>query len=188
MAVVRGGKRVRRNIKMAGDVVVLTVPKNKIRYFDSDTVSCLSNLARLTWQQKQRIDTSLDPDAFNTRKTIRRLLHFIRQEKHQFEADIVPSDLDAVLLVKPKLNNRRILAQNGAFFIFGQTMEITEPNLLDIGVERIRVPADAKKRIRDELDKLNINEKTLFPEIERAAKYLAESLQKALVSTILTKP
>jgi hypothetical protein len=89
--------------------------------------------------------------------------------------------------VKLKLNNRRILAQNGAFFLFGLTPAIRETNSLGIQVQRISVPVESKKRILGELDKLNINEKTLFPEIERAARYLAGNLQSELVSTIVSK-
>jgi hypothetical protein len=186
--VIADSKIVTRSIKTSGAVVVLTVARSKIRYFDSDTVSCVANLARLSWEHKQGIVTTTNPRAFISSTPIKRLLHFIRQEKHQFEAEIVPAHLDEVFLVKPKLNNKRILAQNGAFFIFGQTTEISEPNTLGISVERIEIRSASKKRILAELDKLNINEKTLFPEIERAARYLAENLQNALVSTIVSKP
>jgi hypothetical protein len=182
------GELARRNVKKSGDVVVLTVKRDRVRYFDSDTVSCVANLARLSWDLKQKIDTSVNLCDFNKRKEIRRLLHFIRQEKYQFEPEIVPGHLREIFLVKPKLNNKRILAQNGAFFILGLTTEISEPNAPGIKVERILIPSAAKRRIRDDLDKLNINEKTLFPEIERAARYIASNLQNGLVSIIVTKP
>ena len=186
--VIRSGKRMRRTIRMSGDVAILTVPKRNVRYFDSDTVSCVANLARLNWDLKQKINTGLNQDVFNGDLPIRRLVHFIRQENYQFEPEIVPTDLDGIILVKPKLNNKRIMAQNGAFFVFGMIHEIDEPNKLGIKIERIRISQRSKKsRIVAELDKLNINEKTLFPEIERAARYLASNLQNALVSTVLSK-
>lgn len=185
----RNGRKVRRYIKTNGCVAILTIPKEKVKYFDSDTVSCIANLSKLHWEHKQAIDTGIELKKFNKTTPVKRLVHFIRQEKNQFEPEIVPSDLDSIILVKPKLNNRRILAQNGAFFVFGKAELINEPNDLGIRVERVVVRVRAKKRIIDELDKLNINEKTLFPEIERSAKYFASNnLQHMLVSSILSRP
>jgi hypothetical protein len=186
--VVRKDKKiVKRNIRVPGAVAILTVEESKVCYFDSDTVSCIANLAKLKWELKEKIDTSLELRKFNDTMPIRRLLHFIRQEKYQFEGEIVPNDLDKIILVKPKLSNKRILAQNGAFFLFGRTVQIREPNSLGIRVDKIGVPVEAKQRILDELNKLNINEKTLFPEIERAARYLTSNLQSELVSSIVSK-
>lgn len=45
-----------------------------------------------------------------------------------------------------------------------------------IKVEHIEIDADYKERILGELDKLGVNEKTLFPEIERAARYITGTL------------
>lgn len=180
LEVVRKGKRVKRSVEVDGDVVILKVRRELVRYFDSDTVSYLANLARLKTELKTKIDTKMDKDNFNAENNIpiRRLIHFIRQEKFQFKSEIEPSDLMKIILVKPKQNNRRILAQNGAFFLFGLTTQIDEPKSFDIEVERLRIKADNKPDIRDDLDKFNINEKTLFPEIERAAKYLSENSQR----------
>ena len=176
ISAISAGKRVFRSVEADGEVVILSISKRRVRYFDSDTVSILANLARLRWDLKSKIDTNLEEEEFNESLPIRRLLHFIRQESSGFESGIVPSDLDAVLMVKPKQNNRRILAQSGAFFIFGLTEELEVPNPLGVKVERTRIAADSKRDIRDQLDKLAINEKTLFPEIERAARYIAGTL------------
>ncbi|WP_298172370.1 FRG domain-containing protein [Novosphingobium sp.] len=165
-----------RTIDMDGHVVVLTVHKRRIRYFDSDTVSCLANLARLSWNYKKKIDTDLEQTSFNDSTPVKRLLHFIRQEKNGFLPEIDPSDLDSILLVKPKQNNKRILAQAGAFFAFGLDEEIVSGSADQIRVERITVDAKSKPKILGELDKLGINEKTMFPEIERAARYITGTL------------
>lgn len=173
------GKRVLRSVEADGEVVILTVPKRRIRYFDSDTVSILANLARLRWDLKRKIDTSLEEEPFNQSLSVRRLIHFIRQESAGFEPGIEPSDLDEIFLVKPKQNNRRILAQAGAFFIFGLKEEIERSVPRRIEIERVRVKPDSKGIIRGELDKLGINEKTMFPEIERAARYITGSVSVA---------
>jgi len=172
----RNGRRTSRTDEKDGDVVVLTVKSKDIRYFDSDTVSCLANLARLSSDYKVKIDTEQTLEKFNESTPVKRLLHFIHQEKNGFLPEIEPSDLDRIVLVKPKQNNKRILAQAGAFFAFGLDEEIESGSSDGINVERIRIDAKSKVDILGELDKLGINEKTMFPEIERAARYITGAL------------
>jgi len=175
---------------MDGHVVMLRVHKGRVRYFDSDTVSCLTNLARLSWSYKRKIDTMLEQERFNESTPIKRLLHFIRQEKNGFLDEIEPDDLDSIILVKPKQNNKRILAQAGAFFAFGLVEEIDASNTDGIKVEHIVIPAAAKSGILEELDKLGINEKTMFPDIERAARYITGTLSSgdAATKVVLRRP
>jgi hypothetical protein len=177
-----------RNVECDGHIVILTVPKRRIRYFDSDTVSCLTNLARLRADLKKVIDTDLEFDEFNKSTSVKRLHHFINQEKHGFLPEINPKDLEEIILVKPKQNNKRILAQAGAFFAFGLSPEIKDNNSFGIKITRILVEAEAKKEILNQLDKLGINEKTMFPEIDRAARYITGSLTTGeAASKILTR-
>lgn len=173
---ISNGRSTSKTVENDGHVVILSVAKTRIRYFDSDTVSCLTNLARLPSKLKDKLNTNLEMEEFNDSTPVKRLLHFINQEKHSFLPEIEPTDLDSIILVKPKQNNKRILAQAGAFFAFGLTDEIVAGNGDGIKVERIPVAADLKPEILSQLDKLGINEKTMFPEIERAARYITGSL------------
>lgn len=50
---------------------------------------------------------------------LRQLLSFIQQDIPNFQAKINPCDLGRVLAVLPKLDNPRIVRQQGAFLIFG---------------------------------------------------------------------
>lgn len=180
-AINKAGKRVLRMTEVDGEVVTLSVPKSRVRYFDSDQVSLIANLARLRYSLKQKLDWSLLSNDFNGSMPVRRLLHFVRQEKYQFEPEIIPSHLRSIVLVKPKQNNRRILAQDGAFFIFGEVDEILATNSNLIRIRRINIPAGCKNRMLSDLDKLAINEKTLFPEIDRAARYITDTTSAAAV-------
>jgi hypothetical protein len=121
--------------------------------------------------------TDREKKAFNGEPTVRRLLHFIRGEKPAFAAEIEPEHLDGIYLVKPKMNNRRILAQEGAFLAFGLVPELPPGGNPDLHVDRIRIEVRNKGRIRKQLAQLSINERTLFPEIDRAARYLTDELQ-----------
>lgn len=89
-----------------------------------------------------------------------------------------------MFLVKPKLSNRRILAQEGCFFAFGLTEKIDSRAMPGVRVERIRVPAGDKGDILAQLKRVAINERTMFPEIERAAKYLTDDVS---ATTILSR-
>ncbi|MGN5075128.1 FRG domain-containing protein [Aeromonas veronii] len=182
---IRNGRRVTKTVEMDGHVIVLSVSKRRVKYFDSDTVSCVTNLARLSDAYKSRLDPKLDQKAFNETTPTKRLLHFIRQEKNGFLPEINPRDLNTIFLVKPKQNNKRIIAQAGAFFAFGLDEEIIEGSDAGIKIERINISGDAKENIRLELDKLGVNEKTMFPDIERAARYLTGNLPKDSASRFI---
>ncbi|WP_173977738.1 FRG domain-containing protein, partial [Magnetospirillum sp. UT-4] len=48
-----------------GEVIIFRVSDDKVKYYDSDTVSCLANLSNLTYAQKSEIDLAQDIGAFN---------------------------------------------------------------------------------------------------------------------------
>lgn len=189
--VLRSGTKIRVTQEADGEVVRLVVAKKLIRYFDSDTVSCLANLARGDAELKEEIrrilrdkrcnDTETGIQWFNSQRAIKRLLHFISGEKPAFAPDIVPSHLSRIFLVKPKLSNRRILAQEGGFFAFGLTEEIPASGIEGVQVQRIKIPAEHKSSILEQLKRVAINERTMFPEIERAARYLTENLSSTAI-------
>ncbi|WP_156383889.1 hypothetical protein [Methylobacterium sp. Leaf456] len=154
------------------------VEKRAVKYFDSDTVSCIANLSSLSSKERNEIRHFATDEELNASDTGRRLLHFIKTEKPYFLPAIRREDLHRIILVKPKQNNRRILAQQGAFFIFGLPHEL-RPEEHEVAILRLLVPADLKKKISDELDLININGSTMFPEIESAAKYIMSKVLPA---------
>lgn len=159
-----------------GEVVVCRIKTRHVKFFDSDTVSCVANLAHLKLAEKNAIDFTLAGDAFNAQAPIARLLQFIRVEKPHFRAGIDPSHLKTVLCVKPKKNNPRLLAQSGAFLIFGLTESLDTTPVAEISVERIQISGRKKNDIVKELDRMGINDSTMFPEIEKAALYIRRAL------------
>ncbi len=78
--------------------------------------------------------------------------------------------------VRPKQTNQRILAQQGAFFIFGLKSTLEDDNKFEINIVRTTIRASAKKNLLAELDSININGSALFPEIESAAKYIMSKI------------
>ena len=117
---------------------------------------------------------------------LKKLLHYIREDKSYFKPIINPNDIGKILAVKPKLDNPRIVRQQGAFLIFGAESSFvynsTKP-MPEIKKEwiikgnnnnKIIIKSSKKESILKELDKLGINKSTLFPEIDKVADYIKE--------------
>ena len=152
-----------------GEVIVFSLSRNEVKYFDSDVASCISNLARLPKAEKDNIN--FENENFNEQISVKRLIHLIREEKPYFEPKIIPDDLRKIICVKGKQSNVRISSQSGAFLLYGLDAVMDEEGTSEINVMRITV--SNKPSILKELDLLNINESTVFPYIENSAKYVA---------------
>jgi hypothetical protein len=156
-----------------GEVILFSLPRDRVKYFDSDSAACIANLARLPKVEKDRIDFSItDIVDFNEQMAIRRLVHFIREEKSFFEHRIDPDTLRGIICLKGKKSNDRISSQSGAFLLFGIDAVFDEGGGNTIQVDRIRVRNKAS--LLAELALLNINESTVFPHIENSARYVAQ--------------
>lgn len=160
------------NLNVDGEVIVFQVSSGGIKYFDSGTVSCISNLSNLTFAQKNEIDLSLGQDEFNGTNAISKLLHHIKSEKGFFEGRIVPDDLGSIVCVKAKRTNTRIKSQSGAFLLFGH--EAALPDLGQDGIEISRVTIQNKADILAQLDRININSTTVYPSIDQTAVHLRD--------------
>tara|TARA_R110001592_G_scaffold54982_3_gene168393 strand:- start:281 stop:1576 length:1296 start_codon:yes stop_codon:yes gene_type:complete len=158
------------SIDEEGEVILFSIKRENIKYYDSDVASCIANLSRLPKSEKKSID--FEDREFNEQAPVKRLLHLIREEKPFFEPSIIPDDLRKIICVKGKQSNDRISFQSGAFLLFGLDSIFDEDGTEDIKVNRILIVN--KSSILKELDLLNINERTVFPYIENSAKYVAE--------------
>lgn len=178
-----------------GEVILVAVDKSNINYYDSDKVSCLTNLAKLNGKQKQELKSLitrikntqpdqkiLDESLYNStrpeKKVYSQLIHYIRQEKSYFQPKIEINDLEKILCVKGRLNQDRIIAQSGSFLLFGLKEQLHNDGDHIYTIKRIRIPADQKSRILKELDMLKINSRTVYPSIESSSKYLKQQLEK----------
>lgn len=168
-----------------GMVTAFAIPPELEKYYDSDSVSCIANLANMTSEEKQeiyrlkeRLIAQTEEEqitTFNGHEVIKRLHQFIRSEKSYFQPIIKPVDLLQPYYVHPKMSNRRILAQAGAFILYG--IEPSQKLFFPYKIEEtsFHVPMKAKKPIRKALANLGINESTLFPEIDKAAARIKNS-------------
>lgn len=171
-----------------GLVTAFAIPPQLEKYYDSDSVSCIANLANLIAEEKaeilklkgsltEDIPEALTIELFNQDDVVKRLLQFIRAEKSYFLPIMDPADLFVPYYVHPKMSNRRILAQSGAFILYGLKPPQTMFFPYQIEQTPFIVPQDVKKAIREALDSIGINESTLFPDIYKAAAWIKSSYQ-----------
>lgn len=176
---------------MDGRLHIFAVQKELVKPFDSDTVSIISNFAKLdrgyqnllmgkTGADSQAEDPNI-PIQYIYRDAMRRLYHFIRQEKPQFEKLIDPRDFFRVFVVEPKQSFERIRAQEGAFIISAfheqfereQILSLTE-NLPIYEHNTMIVPHEKKKHILEELSLLNFTRETLYPSLDEVADRITQ--------------
>jgi hypothetical protein len=170
-----------------GAVEAFFIHKKVMCYFDSDKVSCLSNLAALPYEDKEFIRKNILRNDLSEKNQMKRFLHFIKDEKPYFEPRIENRDLLRVLYVVPKMNNKRIVAQSGAFLLFGldgselfteqktQTPEKSQYSSLScIKTKQIYFKHQNKPRMKKDLEKLGIHANTLFPDFGKASEYLTD--------------
>lgn len=160
-----------------GELIIFTIPKNEIKYSGSDTVSVISNISHMDNQFQVSNEHS---STYKSNKYGQQYHHFISQEKPYFIDKINVSDMQKVLCVKPKLDNRRIIRQEGAFLIFG--MKGSKRYCAQIPQNykynpTFKIPKKSKDALLEELEVLGITTAKLFPEIDSVAKFLKSRKQ-----------
>lgn len=180
-----------------GAVYLFSIPEDRVKHYDSDTVSVLTNLAKCSDQeidvyteQAEDVRKGNGLEGFNEQAGIRILLRQIKEEKPYFQPLIRHNDLSSIFLVKAKYGNPRIINQAGAFFIFGLGFNpsyrgsggrLTKRGDHEIPSDWIRykfiIPKDKKQDILDELARMGITESYLFPEMDKYAKELRKKYE-----------
>lgn len=174
----------RESLDSDGRVLHYAVDQSRIKSFDSDTVSVIANTALLNSDEKDSIrelvhdhfntKSSMPAIRFNKKQPIPKLHHFICEEKPYFIPKIKPSTFRQYIAVLPKRNNKRMIAQSGAFIVFPQNLELTESRSPRISIQEVVIPADSKRLLIGQLDRININLSALFPEMSMTSEYLLE--------------
>lgn len=122
-------------------------------------------------------------ERFNTQPDIARLLHDIRHDKPSFAPIIKADDFNRLVCVRAKLNNPRIIRQQGCFLLFGinneklikaevaQSWKRTLSGEADSDDEnKLIIKDDAKGKILEELKSFGISHQNLFPELDAQAR------------------
>ncbi|MGX9457841.1 FRG domain-containing protein [Photobacterium damselae subsp. damselae] len=182
-----------------GEVIIYEIKDEDIKFHGSDTVSVISNLARMD-EQFVYPNAKKEKRTEEESKMVGKLLHSIYAEKPYFKDVIVPEHISSIQAVKPKLDNPRVIRQSGAFLIFGMGDRKVTPSkeiydlYKDVDVsssyftqteERgyvLKINAEEKTKIIQSLDGLGISKATLFPEIDEVAQHLKEQTADYLIN------
>src|SRR5690606_27160806 len=147
-----------------GALIFMEISQTRRKYFASDTISCISNLANLIYDEQISLETTKANNISDFKKinAADRLYQFIREEKPHFRFRIRRSDLFKPYYVIPKMNNNRIIAQSGAFIAFGLEWRSDPSPEKGIWNYSIRIPKDCKGPIRVDLKLLRIDSRSIF--------------------------
>lgn len=157
------------------EVLIFNPINEDIKYFDSDTVCILSNIAKCN-----RTINYLFENNFNETEEGLSLLHLIKEDKPHFINNINIEDFNRTLVVKPINNNNRIKRQSGYFFIFGFNENVLNHSTINCSLSindkklKILIDPNFREDIKRELDNININSESLFPEIENGTQHIKE--------------
>lgn len=170
-----------------GKIFIFAVPEDDVVYGDSDRGLMLACLPKFSDKDKKQLLEKCEEymllgknfDEQCQDSIIEKFLHEVRSELPAFRKNVNPEDLVNSLIIQPNKSNARILRQDGAFIISGLSKNITEEKKKLKSKVYAEIKIDKKdnmKKILEDLDKLGINEATLFPEIDNVAHYLQEYL------------
>lgn len=114
-------------------------------------------------------------DYFNKQDNMMKLISDIQQDKPNFKPIIQIDTLqNNVLCVRAKLNNARIVRQQGCFLLFGiqdsKEMSAVMPSEWKREIDGQKIIIKNKQKIMQELKSFGISKQTLFPELESQAQ------------------
>ena len=189
-----------KNDKNDAIIYIFEIDKSKIKYYDSDAVSVISNLAKIPNDgiSKKSHQALIDDvikykkriKKFNKSKSVKYLMHEIREEKPQFKSIIKPWHLTSIQFVLPKLTSSRVRSQKGAFLLFGLGKKNKKPiRLLKKGklvksnsnaqhpvlaMHKILIKHSKVQKMRKELVSLGVKKSFIYPEIDKVSEYLKD--------------
>ncbi|MFZ4790821.1 MAG: FRG domain-containing protein [Candidatus Competibacteraceae bacterium] len=185
---------------------IFEISKELIKYYDSDTVSVISNLAKIPLNnskneksKKKLLEDVLkyrdDIEKFNKQKSSEFLLYEIRDEKPQFLNKIDPAHLTSIQFVLPKLTSSRVRSQKGAFLLFGlnpddykTSFKLLKGDNLVLSDNNVNHPVleihqavlknSCISEMQKELMSMGIKKSFIYPEIDKVSEFLKDQYIK----------
>lgn len=120
---------------------------------------------------------------FEDNKTIDQFKSFLENNNYKYKEEIINFALNKKkVLIKPKRNNERLIAQQGYFFLFSNnTLEGNRIKKKKFSVESnkiIIVDGEFKTSILQELETIGIKKSVIYPELANHAHELVERYKK----------
>lgn len=89
-----------------------------------------------------------------------------------------PFDTGRTQVIRPKLNNPRIIAQHGWFTAHKYSKSskkfapLEKNNEISESAQEIKIPEDTREKLLKSLDRHGVSSRTLFPDLEGLCKYI----------------
>lgn len=155
----------------SGQVISFSTERKNIKFYDSDSISCIANLSLMPFDLLERLSSMSYTKKSGINGLLNKLVDYVQVEKSYFRNNINPEDLRQILFLKARVNNERMQSQSGAFLLFGHDAVLPETTE-DFPLDRINITN--KKSILKELALLNITEGTVYPSMEKTASEIAK--------------
>ena len=164
--------------------VVYFCNNKKSFYSDEKEIQIIAEMIKYDFSKKNTLKWLLQQLTINNVITETDIKLFSKNDYAYF-IDLI----QGVYIIKPFYNNERLIRQSGAFLLPGKfNFYMNQENLLDSTIIKAAsnlddqfdnfkfvIEKDYKTIILKELDELNINEASLFPELDRQLNYIKES-------------
>lgn len=167
-----------------GEVIMMNEEKKNVKYFDSNITTLISSLAVLETNYKKEFYEAIiksielnDRSIYMNTNGYKRFVAEVSSELPKFDESFFdPSVLLKPIHLKVGLINERIIAQSGAFILFGLT---------DVDTQNINVHTRTNERIfitnhehiRKQLEMLNINMAVMFPDMDHTATFITKKFK-----------
>lgn len=171
-----------RDIEM-GEVIYMSESKENIKYSDSNAVILISSLAVLETCYKQELYEKImeykekkDPNIYKNSMAYKRFVAEVKNELPSFSEDLFdPETLIRHRHVKVGMINERVIAQSASFILFGLCNYKTGEYLPLKTQCKERIFVVNRDFINKQLDMLNINCSTMFPDKDHKAIEIIKS-------------
>lgn len=167
-----------------GSLYFFILQDSHIKTYNSDTIAIISNLVNLKSRELNAFLSIKQNDTYE--RAFAKLVNAIKRDDPSFSGDYLDvNKIPDFVFVEPKMNNERVKSQSGAFIMFKNSKEMNEGNIklpykdasgkdceYTVFCYRIIIPYSKKESILQVLDKMNINEKYIYQDIQHTANYI----------------
>ncbi len=170
---------------VVGEVVLMNEEKNHVKYVGSNATIILSSLAVLETKYKQELYEKIiesqeknDPSIYKESVAYKRFVAEVHNELPYFDE----SFFNPKVLLKPRhvkvgMLNERIIAQSGSFILFGLCNYNTGESMPLKTVSKERIFIVNKEKILNQLDMLNINQASMYPDMDHTASSIKKRFE-----------
>ena len=178
-------------------VFIFSVDKEDIKRPESDGTQIKLALSTIKDDQRKNLGYEIDEFGksskgrldlrkFNKKECVQKLAYAVRKNDGVLDEISEPLKIQNIEFVLPNMNNKRIVAQQGAFIAVGLLDKKgvyykIKPHLKIPGIEdlmMIKINKYSAYNIKLELEQLGINKAVMYPDVHKLGQYFKQDLYK----------